>query len=128
MENVTVTLEDMKRAFDFIRFLKGATLDSMHSGLSEDTRHQLRYPPEELVEINKNDDLFSIELYLDLHNVSQECYNKVCATVNRRHPGHKLLSFYLVKTQVELLTGIVPIVHDMCVARNQTVGSISGSS
>ncbi|KAI0632910.1 hypothetical protein C8Q77DRAFT_1218345 [Trametes polyzona] len=105
----------MKCALDFIKLLKGASLSSPHSGLSEEVCEQLRDPPTEILEIENDDHLFSIEVYLALHNVSRECYNKMCDVLAHRFPEQKLLSYYQVKRKVELLMGIVPIVNNMCV-------------
>lgn len=68
----------------------------------------LLHPPKGLLEINNNDHLYFIEIYLALQNISQACYPKVCATIMHRHPAHKLL-FYQV-----MLTSIIPIVNNMC--------------
>ncbi|CDO75975.1 hypothetical protein BN946_scf184888.g25 [Trametes cinnabarina] len=115
MEEVMVTLEDMKRALDFIKLLKGASLDSVHSGLDEDTRERLRNPPQEIVEIEDDNIMLSIELYVTLSNTSQHYYEDVRKLLMKRKPKLDLLSYHQVKQKVEVLTGIVPIINDMCI-------------
>ncbi|CDO73553.1 hypothetical protein BN946_scf185014.g23 [Trametes cinnabarina] len=120
MEEVSVTLEDMRRALDFIQLLKGASLDSVHSGLDEETRERLRNPPQEIVEIEDDNVMLSIELYVTLNNTSQHYYEDVRKLLMKRKPDLALLSYHQVKRKVELLTGIVPIINDMCI--NSCVG------
>ncbi|KAJ3019329.1 hypothetical protein NUW54_g116 [Trametes sanguinea] len=115
MEEVPVTMDDMKRALDFIKLLKGASLDSFHAGLSAETRDQLRNPPQQILEIDEPHVLMSIELYVTLNNVSQHYYEDVRKLFMKHNPDVELLSYHQVKRKVEILTGIVPIVNDMCV-------------
>ncbi|CDO76955.1 hypothetical protein BN946_scf184685.g1, partial [Trametes cinnabarina] len=115
MEEVPVTMDDMKRALDFIKLLKGASLDSVHAGLSAETRNQLRNPPQHVLEIDDPNVLMSIELYVTLSNTSQHYYEDVRQLFMKHKPDAELLSYHQVKRRVEMLTGIVPIINDMCI-------------
>ncbi|OJT06946.1 hypothetical protein TRAPUB_10052 [Trametes pubescens] len=115
-EEVEVMMEDIKNALTFINLLKGATLDDpKYSGLGEETITRLQNPPQELLEINKPDELLSIKIFLALHNTADECYEKVRLAIMQDNDKKKLLSLYQVKRLVEILSGVIPIVNDMCI-------------
>ena len=50
-----------------------------------------------------------------MDNASQETYNSMCDAIKRRFPNEEILSYYKAKRLVENLTGIMPIIHDMCI-------------
>jgi hypothetical protein len=72
-------------------------------------------PPELLHDLEDPDFLFSLHSFLAVTNASEETYNRFCAAALARHPDNLFLSFNQMKRHVEQITGIVPIIHDMCI-------------
>jgi hypothetical protein len=68
-------------------------------------------------ELNLLDDpdlLFSLRLFLSTTSASDQVYNDVRSDILNRHPEDNVLSLASVKKKIQDLTGVVPIVHDMC--------------
>ncbi len=111
-----MTIADVKNALEFINLLKTARLDeSVHSGLSKANVKRLRDPPRGILEINDPLHLLSIDIYLGLGNSAEKAYTMVRAALMRHSPEQVLLSLHQVKQKIEQLSGIIPIVNDMCV-------------
>ena len=53
-------------------------------------------------------------------NASEATYNSVIAGIIRRYPDSRVLTYHRVKRLITHLTGIVPIIRDMCI--NSCVG------
>ena len=111
----TFHLDEIRIANDFIKLVKGASIGDAYDKLDPEYARTLRNPPQEPLTIHDNDVRLSLDIYLALWNASQESYNGVCDAIRRRSPEVDPLSFYQVQRKVAELSGVVPIVHDMCV-------------
>ena len=98
-----------------IEMIKNATLGDAHDNLDREYRHRLRNPPEEPLALEDPDLRLSVDVYLCTQNASQETYNAVRDSIRRRYPDNQMLSFDQVKRRMAELTGVVSIVHDMCI-------------
>ncbi|KZT69500.1 hypothetical protein DAEQUDRAFT_756881 [Daedalea quercina L-15889] len=105
-------LDELRYGLAFIDELKAATLEN--GPLGEETVHRLRNPPEEEVKIVDDDVLYSLQMFMRLHNHPQDAYNGTREMYNQRHPDHPMLSLYEVEKKITELTGVVPVLVDMC--------------
>ncbi|OBZ71729.1 hypothetical protein A0H81_08962 [Grifola frondosa] len=105
-------IEDIKTAIEFIKLLRTATLQE--SGLEPEDLERLCNPPQEPLEIDDPDLLLSLELFLAVSNASRETYNSVRDAIIRRYPTSNIRTYYQVKTKVAELSGVIPLVNDMC--------------
>ena len=107
-------LDDIRTAAAFINALKNATLES--SNMTEAAIERLRAAPPELPhDLEDPDFLFSLRSFLSVTNASEETYNGFRAAALARHPDDRFFSFDQMKRRVEQISGIIPIIHDMCV-------------
>ncbi|KAJ3501967.1 hypothetical protein NLJ89_g9101 [Agrocybe chaxingu] len=104
--------EDLKVALSFQRRIAAVTLDN--SDLAGDQIECLRNPVTEVVTINDNDVLLSVKLFVSTLNASNQVYEDVRRSVMEVHPEDTLLSLASVKKMIANLTGVVPVMHDMC--------------
>ena len=101
----------------FIDLLHTATLDG--SGLSAAAIEQLRNPSAHLQDNAQDIDphepalLHSIRTFLA--HPSEDVYEANLKAYRARHPNEDFYSLYRVKRRISLLTGIEPIVFDMCI-------------
>ncbi|GBE80227.1 hypothetical protein SCP_0214370 [Sparassis crispa] len=109
----TATIEEIKIAEEFIRLLKQASLET--SGLDANTIHRLHHPIEAPLDIDDPDLLLSIEIFLSVTNTSQATYTAVRGAILHRYPENTILTFDQVKSKIAELSGVVPIIQDMCV-------------
>ena len=109
----SIHLSDLRTAAEFVKALRGTTLDDPNLGMSDVEIHRLRNPPREQspVVVDKNTRL-AIDLYLG--NPSKATYDTNCKAIRRCHPEDDLPSYYSIKRLVADLTGIESMVHDMC--------------
>ncbi|KIK50938.1 hypothetical protein GYMLUDRAFT_143585, partial [Collybiopsis luxurians FD-317 M1] len=107
--------EDIRMAQRFINELRAITLDE--SGLSKETRVALLHPAECSIEFGDSDEdkdeFLALELFLVLISGSEAQYAGSKIALERRY-GTKLMSHSQVKQRIASLSGIHPIVHDMC--------------
>ena len=97
----------------FINALKNATL--MSSNITEAAIERLRAaPPEVPHDLEDPDFLFSLRSFLSVTNASEETYNGFRAVALAQHPDDQFFSFDQMKRRVEQISGIVPIIHNMC--------------
>ncbi|KAG6814868.1 hypothetical protein H0H87_006903 [Tephrocybe sp. NHM501043] len=107
-------VEDVRIAQQFIEALKNADINN--GDLSPDAVNNLFNPPEYPLELdNKVDaDLIKcLRLFLHGHN-SAKHYNQTIHDLKMCHPEDDLLSFDQLKCTIWQLTGITPIINDMC--------------
>ena len=86
--------------------------------MDKDAIHRLRNPPQTPLDLSATPGLrLSLDLFLAGGHTSQKNYSDACAAVIREYPDAKakLLSYYQCKRRVEEITGVVPIICDMCV-------------
>ncbi|KAL6308758.1 hypothetical protein BKA93DRAFT_815112 [Sparassis latifolia] len=101
-------LSEMKLSMKFIRGLEQASLDDEGMRLDADTLERLRNPPCTTVDVTDP----SLRLALDLFLAT---YNTVRDAIMRRYPDDILPSYAQIKRQVAELSGVVPLIHDMCI-------------
>ena len=107
------SVDTLKTSIEFQRALEEASLDN--GDLDVDKLYQLRHPNQN--ESNLLDDpdvLFSLRLFLSTTSASDQVYNDVRSDIVNRHPEDNILSLASVKKKIQELTGVVPIIHDMC--------------
>lgn len=112
--NTYSCIEDIRISQQFIQALKDATL--YNGDLSDEAIATLLNPPEESLELDpeSNIDLFMcLRLFLSGIN-SAKLYDPTIETIRTRNPDNEPLSFYQLKRRIENLTGITPIIRDMC--------------
>src|SRR6202142_2081176 len=108
-------LDDMKIAMGFICAIENTSLDDDDCRLGEEAIDRLRHPPQQPVDIDSPDLRLGLDLFNSLSNSSQETYTSVRQAILRRHPEDNIPSYDQIKHQVAEITGVVSIVHDMCV-------------
>lgn len=113
-------MEDIKIALKFIEKLEQAHLENKDEPLDDDLIHRIRHPPEKPLTIDDPDHRLSLDIFLGITNASEESYNLIRAAILRRHPESDILSYYKVKRLVAELSGVVPLMHDMCI--NSCIG------
>ena len=109
----TPRVDSLKTSLAFQRALEGASLDNGDLGV--DDVYRLRHPVQN--EINLLDDpdlLLSLRLFLSTTSASDQVYNDVRSDMLERHPEDNILSLASIKKKIQDLTGVIPIVHDMC--------------
>jgi hypothetical protein len=106
-------MEDIKTTLGFISALECASLDD--TGLDPETLKHLRDPPQEPVGDLSPDLRLALDIFIAVGNASQETYNAVCKAILRRYPDDELLSYDQIKRRVAQLSGITPLIRDMCV-------------
>ena len=79
------------------------------------TKRPCNPPSEPAEDLNDPDLRLSIDLFLGITNASQETYNSVRNAILRHSPDINILSFNQVKCRIAQLTGIDPLIHDICI-------------
>ena len=96
----------------FVLFL---TTTLFNGDLDVDDVYCLRHPIQTEIDLLDDMDLlFSLRLFLSTTSASDKVYNDVRSDILNRHPEDSVLSLASVKKRIQDLTGVVPIVHDMC--------------
>jgi hypothetical protein len=72
-------------------------------------------PFEEPVDSIDLDLQLSIDLFLSATNASQENYTSSQNAVLQCHPDDEILTYARIKIRIAELTGVVPLMHDMCI-------------
>ncbi|KAG6864055.1 hypothetical protein C0991_000548 [Blastosporella zonata] len=107
-------IDDVRIAQQFIEALQNADINN--GDLSPEAVDTLFNPPEFPLELDKEVDADLIQclrLFLHGHN-SAKHYNQTIADLKARHPEDDLLSFDQLKRTIRQLTGITPIINDLC--------------
>ena len=108
-------IEELQATRTLTSCIRGARLGDIYCKLDADVLMHLRNPPSTPLVIEDPDLRLSIDIYLATTNSSQDTYNQVRDGIIRRYPDCGILSFASVKRKVAELSGVFPIVHDMCV-------------
>ncbi|KIY61147.1 hypothetical protein CYLTODRAFT_363239 [Cylindrobasidium torrendii FP15055 ss-10] len=108
-------LEHLLDAMAFAKLVREARLDDKYSGLHPDDIDAIRNPPEERLDIVDPTLRLSLDIFLALENTLEESYAAVRAAIQRYDPACEMFSYKQVLSRVKLLTGVVPIYHDMCI-------------
>jgi hypothetical protein len=107
-------LKDLKLSMEFIQALDTASLDDEYSRLDLDSIGRLRNPPTSRPDISDPNFRLGLDLFLASIKSSQDTYNMSRDAVLRRHPDDKIPSYDQMKRRIAEITGIVPIVDDIC--------------
>ncbi|KAF8064108.1 hypothetical protein FPV67DRAFT_1782455 [Lyophyllum atratum] len=107
-------IEEVRTTQQYIQALRDASL--YNGDLSPDAIEALLHPPDYPLELDPEADddlLMCLRLFLGGNN-SEKLYNNTRETVKIRHPGDDILSYDQLKRKIRELTGICPIIDDMC--------------
>lgn len=84
-------------------------------GLGSEVLEHLQHPPQHQIEALSSNVHLANDLYLAVKNVSQDTYNAICVAILHHYPDSELLSYAQTKTNITQMTGIAPLIHDMCI-------------
>ncbi|TFY74511.1 hypothetical protein EWM64_g9501, partial [Hericium alpestre] len=120
-DEVPSQIHDISIAQQFTQLLRDASL--AQDNLPPDALERLRNPPTHPPDVSDPVLRFSISIFMALSNASQESYNRIRAAFSTFAacfpaaglPGTQLLSYDQVKRRIGELSGVVPIIHDMCI-------------
>lgn len=104
--------DELKISLAFYRALQDANLEN--GDLDEDEVNRLRNPVQHVDEIDDKDVLLSLKLFLSTTRASNQVYADVRTSMQEVYPEHEILSLDKIKKKIAELTGVTPIVHDMC--------------
>lgn len=105
-------VEELRIAREFRLALEKATLNN--GDLDAETLTRIRNPPQHIFELPDTDILLSLKLFISTTNASQQAYTDICSDITEVHPDITLLSHAAIKKEIAAITGVIPIVHDMC--------------
>ncbi|KAG6875424.1 hypothetical protein C0992_003906 [Termitomyces sp. T32_za158] len=105
-------IESLRVSQEYIHLIQNATLDG--DKLDSDTFDRLQNPIQGPVDVLNPDDKLSLEIFTAT-NSSEATYNQCCAAIHRRYPDSHLLTFYKVKQLIANISGVVPVMDDMCI-------------
>jgi CCR4-NOT transcriptional regulation complex NOT5 subunit len=114
-------VQDIETAQLFLKALEGASLDD--SGLDPETIDRLRNPITECVDISDNKD-FRLSLNISDTYASEVTYEATRQGILRHSPDVEMLSHHRIKREIEELTGVVPITHDMCLNQQGPIETV----
>jgi hypothetical protein len=77
-----------------------------------DAVERLRNPPHQFPDITDPDLILSLKFYFA--NTTVKAYNTIRDATMERHPDDDIYSHHRIKRTAAELSGVVPIVHDMC--------------
>ena len=106
-------LPDLATSIEFIRMVRGATLDSQFSPEELTAFHDPQ--PHAFNPANDPYLKYSIQNFIDLLGCAQDRYAALRENYLDLHPGAPLLSYDQVKRRLRNLSGIITWEHDMCV-------------
>ncbi|KAF8978136.1 hypothetical protein BDQ17DRAFT_1202881, partial [Cyathus striatus] len=106
-------IDEISTALQFIELLHEAELNS--SDMELEDIELLRNPAESPLQVKDLDIRLALKLYLTTSSASQKVYNMNREAILERHPKDKIPSFDQIKRHVNNLSGIKPIVNDMCI-------------
>jgi hypothetical protein len=110
-------IDDISISLKFIEHVKNS---SLRDYLDQDAIDRLRNPPEEELTLDDPDHRYSIEVFLAVTTASEATYNAIRLATLSRYPDSGMLTYYKVKRLVSELSGVVPILTDMCI--NSCIG------
>ncbi|KAG6888032.1 hypothetical protein C0992_009847 [Termitomyces sp. T32_za158] len=111
-------IEEIRIAQQFIKVLENAELNN--GDLSDETIAALLDPPKYSIKLNQEDDsdndlLMCLRLFLNACN-SADKYNEAIGAIQQRFgDNNDILSYDQLKRRIQQLTGISPIVRNMCI-------------
>ncbi|KAG6915362.1 hypothetical protein DXG01_011972 [Tephrocybe rancida] len=105
-------LKSLRNSQEFICLIQSATLDN--DKLDKDTLYRLRHPVEGCIDIASPDNKLSLEIFAAT-DASEATYTRCLKAVQHRYPDSGMLSFHNVKQLVARVSGVVPVMDDMCI-------------
>ncbi|KAF8874895.1 hypothetical protein BD779DRAFT_1387635, partial [Infundibulicybe gibba] len=107
-------IPEVKLAAEFIEALKSATLDK--SNMHPDDIICLREAsPDFAMDIKDPNFLHDLGIFFSTTNSSRKTYEEIRRHALLRDPETPFLSFDQIKRRVETLSGVISIMHDMCI-------------
>ena len=107
--------EDIKLALQFITQIQNASLDDVRMQLDTDVLNHLCHPPQEEMELDDPNLQLALDLFLAVSNSSQETYHSVHKAILHCYPQEDMLTYDQIKHHATQLSGITPLIHNMCV-------------
>jgi len=107
-------IEEIAIAQQFIQLIRTASFSDEHDNMDPYYLDRLCNPPNEVLVIDNPDIKLSIKQFLSLSNASEDAYESTRQNIMERFPDCQMLSLHEVERLVANLSGIVPIMHDMC--------------
>lgn len=104
--------DDHKLTQDFIKSRQSTASNDPIIGFSNEAAKRLRIPHGQPTLPIEKDTRLAIDLYLG--NASEETYTTISRIISWRYPGMNMFTYSEIKRLVADLTGIEPIIHDMC--------------
>ncbi|KAI0041645.1 hypothetical protein FA95DRAFT_1610837 [Auriscalpium vulgare] len=112
-EVMVAHLGDLKNALAFVQGLRDAMLEG--SGLSPDVVERLRNPITSPADVADPDLGLALDFFLASTTGSEANYTEMRTGYHRRHPDEpEIMSLYQIKQKVCELSGVSPILTDMC--------------
>lgn len=110
-------IEDVEVTQEFIRSLRKASI--YNGDMSEDDIETLLHPPDSPLELDEEEDkasLLALRIFLAQKTASQDTYKETISAIHLAHPEYdnSLPSYDQVKRMLAGLSGVHPIVNDMC--------------
>ncbi|KAG6883132.1 hypothetical protein C0993_007664 [Termitomyces sp. T159_Od127] len=105
-------IESLRITQEYICLIQNASLDE--DKLDSETLDCLRNPIEGPLDTIDPDERLSLELFTAT-NSSEATYNQCHSAILQRYSDSGILTFYKVKQLVANISGIVPVMDDMCI-------------
>ncbi|KIY65035.1 hypothetical protein CYLTODRAFT_445610 [Cylindrobasidium torrendii FP15055 ss-10] len=109
------TLEHLKDSVAWAELIQNARLGDEYCGLSSDDIYAIRNPLEECFDASDPVLRLSLDVFLACESASEDTYAAVRAAIQQYDPTCEMLSHKQVLSRIKKLTGVVPILSDMCV-------------
>ena len=106
-------IDELKMMAEFIKALKGATLEQSNMQ-PEDVERLRAADPTPVVDATDKHFVKALKTFFSTTNSSQATYNNMRSTMLECYPDDPFLSYDQMRRRVEQLSGVVPIYHDMC--------------
>jgi hypothetical protein len=107
-------IDEIRITAGFISAIKAATLEN--SNMSTRDIERLREAPCNFpFDVEDSHFLFALRTFFAVTNASEDTYNSFRAAALACYPDSPFLSYDQVKRRVEQISGVVPIIHDMCI-------------
>ena len=106
-------IDELKKTALYIDALRSATLEQSNMR-PEDIDRLRTAEPDPHPEVMDKHFVKALHVFLSVTNASRSTYDTIRSAMIRCYPNDPFLSFWQVKRHVETLSGVVPILYDMC--------------
>lgn len=111
-----IELEDLHLRLEFIKQICNASLEDKGMQMDEENLKHFQDPLDHKLALDDTPDIcLSLKLFLANINSPVEVYNANRAAILQHHPNDDIFTHDSVKRFVKHLTGVVPLIHDMCI-------------